>query len=348
MSSAVSVAVASTNLDEMVSYARQLCDEQKFPEAANLLKANFIHGKHHNVGRIDAALEALVSGKYTVIMVGLIAMKFKCQQLPDWKQIAGQVQTLVTILDSEQVALVREMFNGVIHEFCKMLVARRVPAMGIPIVQVAIRHSQPNLKLISAIHADLFLLCLKAKIFKPAMPFLAEAPVDLVVNEQGTFDSLPFLLYCFYGGKICCVLKDFKLAAFFFEAAVACPCSAVSAVMTAAYNWLVLVSLLVNGKPPTLPKYTSIAALRSFRYSTSTVYNDLGQHYVENKVDEFIRLVQQQKSFLESQEMYGLVKQVQESLVCRSIQRLTKAFRTVSLADIARRVSPPLFCTVLQ
>ena len=72
------------------------------------------------------------------------------------------------------------------------------------------------------------------------------------------------------------------------------PALAVSAIVVAAYKKCVLVSLLVHGKAPTLPKFTSSVVHRHLTSACpeytelATLYND---HDVE-KVRTFVQVLQ--------------------------------------------------------
>lgn len=59
-------------------------------------------------------------------------------------------------------------------------------------------------------------LCLLAKCFKPAVPFLELDMMD-ICKENGAYDAKPFLCYYYYGGMIYTGLKNFERALYFFE-----------------------------------------------------------------------------------------------------------------------------------
>lgn len=68
-------------------------------------------------------------------------------------------------------------------------------------------------------------LCLLAKCFKPALPYLDVDMVD-ICKENGAYDARHFLCYYYYGGMVYTGLKNFERALYFYEqvgAPGACP-----------------------------------------------------------------------------------------------------------------------------
>ncbi|XP_065193905.1 COP9 signalosome complex subunit 3-like [Sycon ciliatum] len=332
-------AASLSTVDDFVSACRQLCAEQRYPMVAMKAKSDLPH-MSASVGRVDAAFEACTSPKFTTIMVVLLAAKAKHNALSDWKLFVSQVQAMVTVSDRTHILFVRDLFDLVVHEMTNLLRENGAPAAGIPVVDAAIRRVQPDLRLLTPIHADLCLLCLQCKNFKPVMEFLETDVQDLAVDENGKFDSLYFVLYFYYGGLIYCALKSFRRASLFFEAAITCPATVTSAVVIEAYKKFTLVSLMLDGDMPSLPSYTSACVSMSLQLSAS-IYIELGDLVKSFQVREFLLFVQRNELSFRKDENFGLVKQVQDSLYRRNILRLTKAFVTVSLTDVARRAALP-------
>ena len=59
-------------------------------------------------------------------------------------------------------------------------------------------------------------LCLLAKCFKPALPYLDVDMMD-ICKENGAYDAKHFLCYYYYGGMIYTGLKNFERALYFYE-----------------------------------------------------------------------------------------------------------------------------------
>lgn len=65
-------------------------------------------------------------------------------------------------------------------------------------------------------------LCLLAKCFKPALPYLDVDMVD-ICKENGAYDAKHFLCYYYYGGMVYTGLKNFERALYFYEQVVPPP-----------------------------------------------------------------------------------------------------------------------------
>uniref|UniRef100_A0A3B4FCS1 COP9 signalosome complex subunit 3 n=1 Tax=Pundamilia nyererei TaxID=303518 RepID=A0A3B4FCS1_9CICH len=130
------------------------------------------------------------------------------------------------------------------------------PLRGVVVLKQAIDKMQMNTNQLTSVHADLCQLCLLAKCFKPALPFLEVDMMD-ICKENGAYDAKHFLCYYYYGGMIYTGLKNFERALYFYEQAITTPAMAVSHIMLEAYKKYILVSLILHGKVQQLPKYTS-------------------------------------------------------------------------------------------
>ena len=160
---------------------------------------------------------------------------------------------------------------------------------------------------------------------------------QLFLNQADSFDVKYYLMYFYYGGIIYCTLRDFDRAFYFFQSAISTSGSAISEIVVEAYKKYILVSLLVYGKQQPMPKQNQTYLNRCIRPLTAPYY-ELAAAYMNDSVEEM------QKSFNKHQAVFGndtnigLVKQVMASLVKVKIQKLTKTFMTLSLADMANKV----------
>uniref|UniRef100_A0AAY4DDM7 COP9 signalosome complex subunit 3 n=1 Tax=Denticeps clupeoides TaxID=299321 RepID=A0AAY4DDM7_9TELE len=227
-------------------------------------------------------------------------------------------------------------FAGLCHQLTNALVERKQPLRGIGILKQAIDKMQMNSNQLTSVHADLCQLCLLAKCFKPAVPFLDLDMMD-ICKENGAYDAKHFLCYYYYGGMIYTGLKNFERALYFYEQAITTPAMAVSHIMLEAYKKYILVSLILHGKVQQLPKYTSQIVGR-FIKPLSNAYHELAQVYATNNPAELRSLVNKHSEAFARDNNTGLVKQCLSSLYKKNIQRLTKTFLTLSLQDMASRV----------
>ncbi|XP_054527003.1 COP9 signalosome complex subunit 3 isoform X9 [Gorilla gorilla gorilla] len=242
-----------------------------------------------------------------------------------------------------------------------------LPLRGIGILKQAIDKMQMNTNQLTSIHADLCQLCLLAKCFKPALPYLDVDMMD-ICKENGAYDAKHFLCYYYYGGMIYTGLKNFERALYFYEQAITTPAMAVSHIMLESYKKYILVSLILLGKVQQLPKYTSQIVGRFIKRQSlamlarlvlnswpqavllrlpprvlglqplSNAYHELAQVYSTNNPSELRNLVNKHSETFTRDNNMGLVKQCLSSLYKKNIQRLTKTFLTLSLQDMASRV----------
>ncbi|UYV76393.1 COPS3, partial [Cordylochernes scorpioides] len=211
------------------------------------------------------------------------------------------------------------------------------PMKGIHILMKAINKLQMTSTQLTSIHADLCQLCLLAKCLKPALQYL-EVDVDDVNRENGHYDSKHFLLYYYYGGMIYASLKKYERALYFFEVVSHHhPSMAVSHIMLEAYKKYILVALILHGKVPPLPKFTSKVVNR-FIKPISKPYHELEMACSSHSTDEVRALLTKHAEQFLRDKNVGLVKQCLASPVPQEHQRLTKTFMTLSLSDMANRV----------
>ncbi|XP_047292917.1 COP9 signalosome complex subunit 3 isoform X1 [Homo sapiens] len=176
--------------------------------------------------------------------------------VPDFETLFSQVQLFISTCNGEHIRYATDTFAGLCHQLTNALVERKQPLRGIGILKQAIDKMQMNTNQLTSIHADLCQLCLLAKCFKPALPYLDVDMMD-ICKENGAYDAKHFLCYYYYGGMIYTGLKNFERALYFYEQAITTPAMAVSHIMLESYKKYILVSLILLGKVQQLPKYTS-------------------------------------------------------------------------------------------
>lgn len=190
---------------------------------------------------------------------------------------------------------------------------------------------------LTPVHADLCQLCLSAKVFSPALRFLDVDVTSIATTEDSNHDTKYFLLFYYYGGMIYAAVKNYERALYFFEVAVSTPALAMSHIMLESYKKYILISLILHGKVVPIPKYSSQVISR-FMKPLSHAYHDLSSAYNSSNSDEVRNVVNKYRDSFTRDTNMGLVKQVISSLYKKNIQRLTKTFLTLSLADVASRV----------
>ncbi|XP_046362327.1 COP9 signalosome complex subunit 3-like isoform X1 [Haliotis rufescens] len=304
----------------------QLCEF--ISKSADILAKNAAH--------LDTVLATLDVQQHSLGILGILCVKYNLPNIPDFEALYGLTQEFITTCNGEQVRYATDSFADLCHKFTHKLVEKKEPVRGIKVLTTAIQKIQLFPEQLTSIHADLCQLCLLSKNMKPALPFLQHDITD-ISREGGQFDARDFLLYYYYGGMIYTALKNYNRALYCFEVAVTTPSMAVSHIMMESYKKFILVALIVHGKIPNLPKYTSQVVARYIK-PLCQAYHDLAHSYATNNPDELRTTVTKHTETFTRDNNIGLVKQCITSLYKKNIQRLTKTFQTLSLTDMANRV----------
>jgi len=292
--------------------------------------------KHGNQNHLDNALQTFDVQHHSLGILAILVAKFKLPSIPDFEALFDQVKDFICTCNGEQVRYANDSFTELCHELTRELVERSKPQWGIPVLTKAIEKIQLSPSQLTSVHSDLAQVCLLAKNLKPALKYLDVDTTD-IAKEGAGFDAKNFLTYYYYGGMIYTGLKKFERAIYFFEIAITTPSMAVSHVMLEAYKKYILVSLILHGKLPVLPKYTSQVVNR-FIKPLSQPYQDLATAYALNKTASVQEVVTKHSETFNRDRNMGLVNQCVAALHSKNIQRLTKTFLTLSLADMANRV----------
>uniref|UniRef100_A0A8C0I5G1 COP9 signalosome complex subunit 3 n=1 Tax=Balaenoptera musculus TaxID=9771 RepID=A0A8C0I5G1_BALMU len=322
-------------LEQFVNSVRQLSAQGQMTQLCELInKSGELLAK--NLSHLDTVLGALDVQEHSLGVLAVLFVKFSMPSVPDFETLFSQVQLFISTCNGEHIRYATDTFAGLCHQLTNALVERKQPLRGIGVLKQAIDKMQMNTNQLTSVHADLCQLCLLAKCFKPALPYLDVDMVD-ICKENGAYEAKHFLCYYYYGGMVYTGLKNFERALYFYEQAIATPAMAVSHIMLEAYKKYILVSLILLGKVQQLPKYTSQIVGR-FIKPLSNAYHELAQVYSTNNPSELRNLVTKHSETFTRDNNMGLVKQCLSSLYKKNIQRLTKTFLTLSLQDMASRV----------
>ncbi|XP_015358945.1 COP9 signalosome complex subunit 3 isoform X2 [Marmota monax] len=291
-------------LEQFVNSVRQLSAQGQMTQLCELInKSGELLAK--NLSHLDTVLGALDVQEHSLGVLAVLFVKFSMPSVPDFETLFSQVQLFISTCNGEHIRYATDTFAGLCHQLTNALVERKQ-------------------------------LCLLAKCFKPALPYLDVDMMD-ICKENGAYDAKHFLCYYYYGGMIYTGLKNFERALYFYEQAITTPAMAVSHIMLESYKKYILVSLILLGKVQQLPKYTSQIVGR-FIKPLSNAYHELAQVYSTNNPSELRNLVNKHSETFTRDNNMGLVKQCLSSLYKKNIQRLTKTFLTLSLQDMASRV----------
>lgn len=291
---------------------------------------------------LDNVLETLDVQQHSLGYMFVLLAKFSdvqlAQNLLDIDTAIRLMKSFTASCNGEQVRSAPNQFYELYHRFTNYLVQEKNRThTGIAILAQAIEKIRLFDSQLTPINADLCLLCLCSRFYKPALPFLNVDITDIVKTEDGNHDAKYFLLYYYYGGMIYTAIKNFKQAIYFYEVAITTPALAMSHIMLESYKKFILVSTIETGKAQMPPKYCSQVVTR-FIKPLSHAYHDLANAYITGSSEELKNISTKHKDIFIRDNNYGLVKQVIKSLYKKNIQRLTKTFLTLSLADVASRV----------
>ncbi|XP_045442396.1 COP9 signalosome complex subunit 3 isoform X3 [Pipistrellus kuhlii] len=308
-------------LEQFVNSVRQLSAQGQMTQLCELInKSGELLAK--NLSHLDTVLGALDVQEHSLGVLAVLFVKFSMPSVPDFETLFSQVQLFISTCNGEHIRYATDTFAGLCHQLTNALMERKQPLRGIGILKQAIDKMQMNTNQLTSVHADLCQLCLLAKCFKPALPYLDVDMMD-ICKENGAYDAKHFLCYYYYGGMIYTGLKNFERALYFYEQAITTPAMAVSHIMLESYKKYILVSLILLGKVQQLPKYTSQIVGR-FIKPLSNAYHELAQVYSTNNPSELRNLVNKHSETFTRDNNMGLVKQCLSSLYKKNIQRLTK------------------------
>ncbi|WAQ96152.1 CSN3-like protein [Mya arenaria] len=257
-------------LEQYIITVRTLSEQGNFSQLCDFISKS-AETLSKNEGPLNNVLATLDIQQDSLGVLGILCVKYSMQNIPDFETLFVQTQEFILSCNGEH------------------------PHRGIPILVTAINKIQLFPAQLTSIHADLCQLCLLSKNFKPALQFM-DVDITDISKEGGHFDSKDFLCFYYYGGIIYTALKKYDRALYFFEIVITCPSTAVSHIMLEAYKKYILVALILHGKLPTLPKYTSPVVARYIKDTTM-----------------------------------GLVKQCLTAMYKKNIQRLTKLQKCIHL-----------------
>lgn len=240
----------------------------------------------------------------------------------------------------------------------------------IPLIRNAILRLDPTSSTLTSTHHSFVRLCLHGKAFQEALPVLERTVYHIPANvEKGTaarstrymcseiessavylnpeyglthkLTSRDYLEYHIYGGMIYMGLKQWEKAMSFLEVVLLAPTttSTTSLVMVEAYKKWVLVGLLLNGRPPSLPKGANKNVMRNI-HALAKPYDCLTEAFTSGCLLRLKGEIEEGQSFWLNDCNFGLVLQVYAAFRKFSVLRLANIYAALPLTEVARRTSP--------
>ncbi|PIA33675.1 hypothetical protein AQUCO_04000025v1 [Aquilegia coerulea] len=288
---------------------------------------------HSSSSRLDSLLKQLHPSQHSLGYLYILEAFTSSSTSKD--QARGRVSTVAAFIDlcvAEQIRLVPDKFISVCRRLKDEVLSLKTPIRGVGPLRTAIRKLHSSSGRITSLHSDFLMLCLLAKCYK----------IGYSILEENIFEAdqpRDLYLYCYYGGMICIGQKCYGKAIELLSNVITAPSAAMSAISIEARKKYILVSLILNGQLlKCLPKSESGMTVRRVK-SLCQHYLDLGEVYSTGQIFELESFVEANRQKFESENNLGLVKQVISSLYKRNIHRLTQTYLTLSLQDIANRVS---------
>jgi COP9 signalosome complex subunit 3 len=324
-------------LEQFVVTVRNLSSQGSFDQLSEYISKNSeILSK--NWTHLEDVMQTLDLQEHSLGIMAILCAKLSQPNVEN-ETLFIQIQEFIVGCNGEQIRASPETFASLCHLLTQRLIDQRQSIRGIDLLTNAINKIQLSPSQLTSIHADICQLCLLAKCVKPALHFL-DIDITDISKENGHYDVKYFLLYYFYGGIIYAILKNYDRSLYFFQVALTTPSMAVSHIMLESYKKYILIALILHGKVPSLPKYTSQVVNR-FIKPLSQPYTDLASAYASNNAEELTAVINKYTDAFTRDTNMGLVKQCLSSLHKKNIQRLTKTFMTLSLNDMANKVQLP-------
>lgn len=319
------------SIEGVIAYIQALsADPHEIPHLHSLLKQSD-DSLHSQASRLAPFLDRLDPSKHSL---GYLYLLEAYSGAPiSREQANGFLVDVVNFINScsdEQIRLAPDKFISICKRFKDQVMQLQVPIRGVTPLRTAICKLRPSSEHLTALHADFLLLCILSKCYKAAQSILDE---DIFEFDQ----PRDLFLYCYYGGMINIGLKRYGKALERLHNVITAPMTSLNAIAVEAYKKYILVSLIHNGQVPPFPKYTSSSAQRNLKNYTQP-YVELANAYATGKRSELETSIQGNMEKFQSDNNFGLVKQVLSSLYKRNIQRLTQTYLTLSLQDIANTV----------
>ncbi|KAI9142801.1 hypothetical protein BKA69DRAFT_1123850 [Paraphysoderma sedebokerense] len=255
------------------------------------------------------------------------------EQFQQLQKMYTLLTTFVQTCNPDHIRLAPAKITLIGNTICRFGYVLQRPIITIkPLIIATTRFSlSPNH--LSSLHSITMKQCLLARVFK--------APLSILENFITEIDSQTmdvkiqdFLTYMYYGGMIYTGLKDFVKAQEMFMLAISAPAQVCSQIQVESYKKYILVSLLVDGKVPQLPKQTSPAVGRVLK-NACLCYLDLQSAYESHNSGRLQSAITKYTSQLQSDNNLGLAKQLISSLNEYKIINLTHTYLTLSVHDIA-------------
>ncbi|KAJ3186363.1 COP9 signalosome complex subunit 3 [Gaertneriomyces sp. JEL0708] len=283
-------------------------------------------------------LQSLDPAHHSLAYLFVLVARMAASTAPDLQLLQYSVR-FAESFDRKQIFIYPQKMREFGSHLTKMVDAAEQPlAAVLPLKYVCEKWSEPygnKGHQLTPMHAHLTKYCILSKAYATALPIL-DSDIDEVEPQKFDLQYQDFLLYHYYGGIIYATLKRFERAARFFRLCVVAPAPTVaSAIQVEAYRKLILVSLIINGRAPALPKYVNNAVVRACK-SYASSYTEFAQSFASLNAARLENEFRKHQEEFVSHNNRGLALQCLQALTRKNIQQLTETYITLSLTDIAK------------
>lgn len=239
--------------------------------------------------------------------------------------------------DWQQVVIAPKCVGTVCQKFCQVCISEgRVREALLPLRSAACKMGAGKSS-ITPLHPEFLQCCLVAKCYSLGARFMDEQQIFGVDPVATGLTPLHFLRHFYYGGIAYVGTKQWKEALNSFFMLVTAPANVLSSLVVEGYKKMMLVSLIMSGSIPALPKYASNAVTRHLKTHTSE-YEALGSCCQAGDVKGLNSAVLSGSDVFTKDGNMGLVKQAVSALTKRKIMQLTHTYITLPLRDISNKV----------
>ncbi|KIW27912.1 uncharacterized protein PV07_07609 [Cladophialophora immunda] len=153
--------------------------------------------------------------------------------------------------------------------------------------------------------------------------------------------SRTYLEYYLMGGMCYMAVRRYKDAMFFLEAAFTAPTvqNVASIIMVDAYKKWLFVGLLLTGATPPIPKSVGQNAIRNIR-ALARPYEAVAEVFKGSSIELLRAEIEAGNQIWQDDGNYGLAVEVFQAFRKFAVQRLSRTFAALSIAEVAKWTSP--------
>ncbi|WAR61308.1 hypothetical protein PtB15_13B564 [Puccinia triticina] len=194
------------------------------------------------------------------------------------------------------------------------------------------------LDILTPLHHELLRISLKARSIDRAVE-LTNLEID-IDQQRYPIRYHDHLIYHYLAGTVQALVKNYPRAIHLLTITVSAPGSAISQIQIDAYKKLILVSLLSNSSPPTLPPYIHPQLKPAFKSSTNNKsYLEFMSLYenAETSSDAYTQLVsvaEKNIAHFQKDNNLGLIKLCLENLPQKAIKKLIPIYTSIPIANV--------------